>query len=335
LADFLQMERDQVVKLYMESIERNIVTPIQSQTIKFIKGNFDLVALKKAGLIDSIVDFFMIEKRLTARLGLRSITDYRKPNIDVAFSSGLYKPENHLTRAFWIQAAIASLERINNPYEYSREQLIRFFPQIRRYSTNEEQGLIEVIRQLYRIGVTLVFQPSLPTLQLRGATFVLKDKPCIVLTNYMGFYPTLWFALIHELYHVLFDLQEIKESRYHLTDDSNDQQSVRNREKLADEFAREYLFSKEKMEYLIQRFDDSQFVYTYAINYHVHPSIVYALKAYETPKLDQRKAWQRVRRQYSESNFKALVDLLGVAWDDEREFEIAFAEKVIPMYNNY
>lgn len=335
LSDFLQMDKDLVVRLYIESLEKNLPAPaISPDKIKFIKENFDLVALKKARFINGITNFKEIEKRLIGRLGLKSILEYRRPTMDIAFSSGKFKPEKHLTRAFWISSAISVFREIDNTNEYSRDRLIKFFPQIKWHSINEERGLLDVMRQLHKIGVTVVYQPSLPGLQLRGATFVVGNKPCIVLTNYMGFYPTLWFALIHELYHVLYDLDEIRESRYHMTDDSNDQLSVLAREEMADNFAREYLFSKEKMEYLRPYFSDANFVYRFAIDNHVHPSIVYAIKAFQSSKLDQRKAWQRVRKHYSEANFKSLADTLGVGWTDDRPIELVLNEQLATIYNH-
>jgi len=62
---------------------------------------------------------------------------------------------------------------------------------------------------LFNIGITIVFQPSLPKTQIRGATFLINDKPCIVITDFNKNYATIWFALIHELHHVLFDLETI------------------------------------------------------------------------------------------------------------------------------
>jgi len=335
LADFLQMDKDEVVRMYIQSLEKNLPAPsISPDKVKFIKENFDLAVLQKAKFINSVTNFKEIDKKLVGRLGLKSIFEYRRPAIDIAFSSGKFRPEKHLTRAFWISSAIAMFKEIDNPNEYSRDRLIKLFPQIRWYSINEERGLIEVIKILHKIGITVIYQPPLANLQLRGATFLVNNKPSIVLTNYMGFYPTLWFALIHELYHVLYDLEEIRESKYHLTDDSNDQLSVVEREKMADEFAREYLFSKDKMEYISSRFTDTHFVYQYAIDNHVHPSIVHAIKAYQTPKMDQRKAWLRVRKQYTAAGFKSLIDSLGIAWTDDREIEVVLNEQLAPIYNH-
>ena len=195
LADFLQLPKEEVFRRYTDSLQkRSTVTRISPEKIQFIKANFDPTALKKAGLIDSVSDYAHIEERINKRLGFKSIFEYQKPSIDVAFSSGLFKPKNLLTRLFWIRAAICSLDELDNPYEYRRNALLKFIPEIRWHTINVERGLLQVIRVLYKIGITVIFQPPLQGLQLRGATFNVNDKPCIVLTNYRGFYSTLWFC---------------------------------------------------------------------------------------------------------------------------------------------
>src|SRR5258705_117269 len=97
-----------------------------------------------------------------------------------------------LSRDFWLTTAKSLAAKIDNPYHYDRQNLVAFFPQIRWYSTNEEFGLANVIKELFKIGITVIFQPRLSTLHLRGATFSVNNKPVIVLTDYKGFYATLW-----------------------------------------------------------------------------------------------------------------------------------------------
>lgn len=312
IANFLQLPKDEVVKLFLDAVEENFPTyNISSDKINFIKSNFDLAVLRKSKLIDNITDFEHIEKRILGRLGLRSIFEYKKPTIDVAFSSGLFKPENDLTRSFWIQAAIACFEEIDNPYEFDREELIKIFPKIRWHSMNVEKGLLEIIRALYRIGITVIYQPPLQKLQLRGATFNHNNKPCIVLTNYVGFYATLWFALIHELYHVLFDWEEIKANKYHLTDDSNKQLSVREREEDADNFAREYLFSKEKSSVVRPYIYNTGYVAEYAANNHIHPSLIYVFNAFDAPKTN-RMVWAIARK--NSPDVESCIQALDIPW---------------------
>lgn len=331
IAHFLQISKEEVIKLYLDSLERNFPTAtVSPEKIKFIKENFDLAVLKKAGLIDSITDFNHIEQRIVSRLGLKSIFEYRKPPIDVAFSSGLFKPKNELTRSFWIQSAITVFEEISNPYEYNRQALISFFPQIRWHSLNVERGLLEIIKGLYKLGITVIYQPPLQTLQLRGATFSINDKPCIVLTNYVGFYPTLWFALIHELYHVLFDWEEIKANRYHLTDDGNEQLTVLEREKMADNFAREYLLSKDKLDSIKPYLNDTTYISEFATNSHVHPSIVYVFYAFDAGKKD-RIAWARARK-YS-PDVTISTKQIDIPWTENRPVEEIFLKRKTEIYN--
>jgi len=330
LASFLQMPREKVIELYMIALESRFPTvTVSPEKIQFIKENFDLAALRKAGFIDSITDFEQIEQRLLVKLGLKSIFEYKRPGNDVAFSSGLIVPKNPLIRSFWIKAAITVFEEIDNPYEYSRQALIEYFPQIRWHSTNVERGLTEVIRSLYKIGITVIYLPPLPTLQLRGATFAIDDKPCIVLTNYVGYYSTLWFALIHELYHVLFDWEDIKTDSYHLTDDDNDQLTVQHREKMANDFAREYLFSKEKTAAVKRYINDNVYINDYAKNNHVHPGLIYVFAAFDAGAGD-RRAWGRAKQWDPTAN--AAIGNIDIPWDDQRSTEEIIKKRKRELY---
>ncbi len=330
LANFLQLPKEKVFQLYLDAVEKkNPVEIINPDKIKFIKDNFDLAVLKKAGFINSITDFNHIEQRLLSRLGLKSIFEYRKPPIDVAFSSGHFRQESNLTRAFWVKAAMACFEEIDNPHEYEREQLIKVFPQLRWYTMNEERGLSEVIKLLYRVGITVIYQPPLQTLQLRGATFSINDKPCIVLTNYVGFYATLWWALIHELYHVLFDWEDISENKYHLSDDSNEELSVQDRERMADNFAREYLFTTEKLTAIKKYIRDEIYIKEVANDNHVHPSIIYAFSAFDSAKGD-RKAWARARK-YT-PDIATTIKNIDLPWKDEQSVDDILEERKSLIY---
>ena len=332
LANFLQVSREQVIKLYLQSLEENFPTTeiCSSETIQFIKQNFDLAILKKNKVIDNLTDFAEIEKRIVCRLGLRSIFEYKKPAMDIAFSSGSFKPKNALTRSFWIAAAKACFEEIDNPNQFDKEAILDYFPRIRWHSTDVEHGLVNVIKTLYKYGVTVIYQPPLHTLQLRGATFSVNDKPCIVLTNYVGFYGTLWFALIHELLHVLFDWEEIKINKYHLSDDSNEELSVREKEQETNKYAREYLFSSEKMSKVKPYLNDVGYVNEFAADNHIHPSLIYVFNAYDTGRTD-RTAWARARRQ--DANIKDCIEPIDIPWDDNIAFDKVIKQRKLKLYN--
>lgn len=319
LSNFLQITKEEVWALYISALQKHIQpNSISIDKIEFIKEHFNLAVLKKAGLIDSLTDFNRIEQRLTARLGLKSILEYRKPSSDVAFSSGLFNPENDIVRENWIQFATACFREIENPYTFQRDELVKIFAKIKRYSTDVEKGLSEVIRVLFKLGITVVIQSPLQGLKLRGATFSVNNKPCIVITNYMGFYATVWFALVHELYHVLFDWEEIKLNKYHLTDDANEELSVREREFEADNFAREYLFSKEKSASVRHFINDSLYIKSLASDSFIDPSIVYVFHAFDSGNGD-KAAWGRARK--LSPIITNATGQIEISWLDERTVE--------------
>lgn len=310
LADFLQISVEKCAKLYLTSLEKNFPQEktISKDKIDFIRNHFDLADLKKSGFIKNISDFSDIEKRITNFFGLNSIFEYRMPAQEAAFSAGYITPKSTFSRSTWINTAKHVFKAINNPYEYDREALISYFPEIRRHSMSVDMGLNNVIRSLYKIGITVIYLPPFSSLHLRGATFSENNKPCIALTDYKGFYATIWFALIHELHHVLFDWQEIKTGNYHVSDPNSDLMPVKEKEAEADNFAREYIFSKEKSSTIRPNLFSQQHVEKVAKLNHVHPSIIYTFDAYDRGS-NNRAAWARAKvMNPPESIWKATMD---------------------------
>lgn len=333
IASLLQEPRERIVKLYFDSLAKMhpITTSSSPEKIEFIRANFPLAILKKNKFIDSITDFNEIEQRICSRLGLKSIFEYRVPKMDVAFSSGdHFKPANELTRAFWIASAKSCFEEIDNPYPFNPQGLANYFPKLRWQSTDEEHGFLNVIKHLYKLGVTVIYQPPLHTLQLRGATFAVNDKPCIVITNYVGFYSTLWFALVHEILHVIFDWQEIKSNSYHLSDDGNSDLSVKEKEAETNKFARQYLFSDDKAKRIKPFLSDISYVKEFAMDHHVHESIIYAFNAFDTGAND-RMAWARARRY--DGDIKKSVKKVDLSWTNKEPLESMLRRLKSEIYN--
>lgn len=317
IASFLQIPRSEIVELYVSAMELNFPehSTLSPEKVKFIKENFDLAALKKAKFIDSIIDFAEIDKKLTTALGLNNILDYRKPKNDVAFCDAKKIPTEDNNRSQWIAFARETFEDISNPNDYDRKAVVEYFPKIRWHCTNVELGLPNVIRELYKMGVTVIYQDPLPSLHVRGATFSVYDKPCIVITNYRGFYPTLWFALLHELFHVLFDWDEIRINLYHLSQEDEETLSVKQKEEEANNFAREYLFSQEKTK-AIKRYlnNDESLVAKYAKDNHVHPSFAYVFNAFDLGKT-HRWAWALANTYNPKEEMKNLLSGFSNPWE--------------------
>lgn len=290
IAVFLHLEEVEVISLYLQAVESHHQEDLELFKKKsFIYSNFDLVGLKKVGFIDNLLDYDHIENRIIEHFGFKSVYEYGKINVSATFSSINRKSKDAFNKFFWVESCYYQFKKINNPNTYVREELLKYIPKIRWHSTLVEKGLFQVIRVLYTLGVTVIFKPYLPSLLIRGATMSTNGKPCIAITNFTKYYPTAWFTLMHELYHVLFHLEMIPENKAHI---SSEKATDSQEETEADDFAKQYLFSDEKMKFIRTSIGDAFAVKSYAKLNQVHHSIIYAFFCYENSDYD-RKVWSR------------------------------------------
>jgi HTH-type transcriptional regulator/antitoxin HigA len=317
VANFLQIPLERVLSLYFDELAKNFPedAPFPQNKIDFINSNFDLATLRKDGLLKSITDYKDIEKRINKRFGFKSIFEYRPVKRGIAYSAGVIEPTNLNNRLFWIEDAIEIFEELSNPYEFDRQKLIKYIPSIRLQCADVDNGLRYVISDLYKLGVTVIYQSPFSNLHLRGATVVVNDKPCIVLTNYKGFYTTLWFALMHEISHVLFDINEIKTNVYHITEKGPNEEGLDKVENHANRFAREYLFADEKYNSIRAHLSNKAYVEEFAEQNNIHKSFIYTFHAFYADK-DDLKAWPRA--QNNNPDFTQLTNQLDLRWDDDK-----------------
>ncbi len=282
LAQFLNLSIEKFIGVYLKELSVDQVGEIdRTRKANYIIQNFDLSQLFKAKFISSKSDYTAIEEKIVTFFNLKSIFDYSDQVLTPAFSK-TKRNSSDLMREFWVKSAYSQFLAINNDNLFSRDSLKELIPKIRPYTRNLESGLITVIRALYSVGVTVILQPSLPNVQVRGATFIVNGKPCIVITDLFKRYPTLWFALMHELHHVLYDIDEIEKRTYHLTGEPD---LWLMQEDKADDFSREYLFGTERSKYIEPFIKDPLIVNLYAEKNQVHPSIIYSFYMHD------HKAW--------------------------------------------
>ena len=270
LASFLEINADEVMTLFIQNASREEVAKLDDvRRATYIVKEFDLAQLKKEKVINSITDFVAIEKRLCTFLGLDSIEDYTR-DLAYALYSRTKRASSNKMLDFWTKSAYQYFVEVANPNEYDRDALKELVPKIRPYIRDVENGLYTVARALYNVGVTVIYQPYLPNTQVRGATFQVQGRPCIALSGYRKSYATVWFALMHELNHVLFDLDSI--ATYHLTGEPD---LMLINEDQANDFARDYLFSNERMDFVRPFIHDHAIVVRCAEEAQVHPAIIY------------------------------------------------------------
>lgn len=273
LSHFLGITADKMLSHYTkkEMNSYNIGSLERSRKHSFLANNFDLSILKKEKFISTVTDIESIERRIIDFFGFKDIFEYESEKIFPVFSRPK-RDSNEVMSRFWVKSAFAHFKEINNPNAYSREALVDLMPKIRPYTRNVEKGFLAVVRALYNIGVTVIYQPHITGVQAYGATFVVNGKPCVVVSNLNKSYPTLWFAFIHELYHVLYDIEDISQRTYHLTGVPD---VFLVHEDKANQFARNYLFPKESTDYISPFIKDDFIVNKYAEKLEIHPSIIH------------------------------------------------------------
>lgn len=292
LGQFLGLNTDSLFKIYLNEVSHDIIAELEDTKKKsYIVANFDVKNLFKAGFIASKTDFDEIEQRILSFFGLNSIYEYASKSYIPAFSKTKRSP-NILMKEFWVRSAYAHFEKINNPNPYNREALVDLIPKIRPYTMNLESGLKTVSQALFNAGLTVIYQPHLPTTQVRGATFVINNKPCIVLTDLNQRYATIWFALMHELYHALYDLEEIERQVFHLTGEPD---LFLLQEDKANDFSREYLFGQDKLKYIKPYIDNERIVREFAKKNQVHPSLIYNFYCFDVESEGKGSYWAKYR----------------------------------------
>lgn len=273
LGEFLDLDLETLLVIHYNERPTDEIKELQdSMDITFINKYFDLKTLTTLKFVDKNTNLEELKERICNFFDLNSIYDYDTELNNVLFSK-TKKTYSDKMKDFWIKSSYKYFELINNPNDYDRRSLIELIPKIKPYTRNIENGLKTVFQALYNIGITVVFQPLLPKTQIRGATFVVHDKPCIIITDFNKNYATIWFALIHELHHVLYDLELISKTSYHLTGEPD---LFLIQEDKANSFASEYLLSSEKMRYIEKLIHNKLMVARFAEENQIHPCIIYS-----------------------------------------------------------
>ncbi|MGB3184139.1 MAG: ImmA/IrrE family metallo-endopeptidase [Cyclobacteriaceae bacterium] len=281
IGEFLNLDVSKTIRVYLnQETSKKIGELERTKKAKFIFENFDLDGLKKLGFIDSTSDLERVEERIVSFFGLRNIFEFKDEILHkVAFSKSRVASSEKM-KAFWIRTAYAQFEAIDNPYEYSRERLKQLVSRIKPYCRDEKEGFYTVCRALYHAGITVIFQRKIPQTQVRGATFIINNKPCIIITDLFKRYGTIWFALMHELFHALYHFDEIKDRTYHLTGEADLWLS---NEEEADDFARRYFLPDELAKFIEPHISNHFAVQKYAREWNVHHCLIYNFHCWKNP----------------------------------------------------
>lgn len=319
ISNFLDLHIQDTVKVYVSSLKSEAISEIEdNRKANFIVRNFDLDGLKQIGFIKSKTDFKAIEERILKFFEIDSIFDYNTLVAYPLFSRGK-RSSKDLMNNFWLKSAYEQLEKIDNPNDFDYNEFQNLITKIRPYTRLESNGLLTVIRALYIVGITVIVQKYVSKTSVKGATFIVNGKPCIVLTDYYGRYDLLWFTLFHEMCHVYYDLDDLKRNSYH---QSGYPDALLLNEDRANHFARTMLFSDEKMEFIKPNINNHFIVSEYAKKNNVHHSLIYGFYLYDNPQLGS-KLYPKFQKYLisSENSIKPIKSNIWVAEDPKEEIK--------------
>nr|DAL65513.1 MAG TPA_asm: IrrE protein [Caudoviricetes sp.] len=280
VAMFLGISMDEFLRANADIISKEEVKDIcDIRDVSLLCEYFDIKTLRDLGFFSDN----NYAERIKQFFGFDRLQEYVNniAKLSTAYSTAKNSYDVKM-RNFWTTSAYMQFEKIANPHVYNRKRLLELLPNIRPYTKNVEKGLISIIRALYAIGVTIIYQPSIPKMQVRGATMEYNGKPCVVISDLNKRYPTLWFSLFHELYHVLFDFDNIKFNKYHIS--SSDGDLLLTDEDAADCFARAFILSPTKVRFIKTYINAPTIVERYAKEWGIHSSLIYAIAAFDDGK---------------------------------------------------
>lgn len=325
ISHFLELSIDETVKVYVATLQPDAVINIEdTKKANFIIKNFDLDGLKSIGFIKNKTDFKAIEKRIINYFNISSIYDY-EDKVALPLYSKSNLSSNDLMNIFWIKSAYSHLEDMHNPNEFNPNDFKSLLSKIRPYSRLESNGLLTVIRALYVVGINVIVQKYVSKTSVKGATFIVNNKPCIILTDLYGRYDLLWFTLFHELCHIYYDLEELKSLSVHL---SGAPDLLLLNEDRANMFARTMLFSDEKMNYIRSHINNHFMVSKYAEEHGVHTSIIYGFYIYDQPKSKQSYLYGKFNKYLINSEIAIKYVKTGYLSENPREEVKQILEKI-------
>jgi HTH-type transcriptional regulator / antitoxin HigA len=326
LAEFVGISLQQAVSAIMKEQSPEAIASLEkSRNAVFLLKYFDIKKLTSLGFIDKTADVNDITNRLLQFFGYKSISEF-----EVSQEAPLYSRTKAMftdkMMKFWVDSAYSVFKNIDNPYEYNREALKDIIIKAKPYCQDVNNGLLTVCKALYHCGITVIAQELLPTTQVRGGTFLVNGKPCIVLTDYRKSYPTVWTTLMHELHHVLYDLEVIEKTKFHLTDEGKPDLFLI--EDKANEFGMNYFCDIDKYNFIKHHIHNKYQVDRFAKQLQVHPSMIYNAYQFYQHKLHAKNYWAAFKEEIPK-NRPALEKLNPVTWKEESIKQIAEQLKTV------
>ena len=240
----LQEDFDRLTKLYEDCF--NLEVDMYDQI------NYDL--FYKAKAVREEENAFKRYMNLLAVFEEPSLENLMKEDLAVACKSNPNEAKNWICENAWIKLAVY-IAKSRDVKPYVRENLESHIAEL---SAMVEKNFSECMPRIYEIfndcGIALVFLPAHQNSKINGAVkWISNDKVMLALNDNENYTDKLWFALFHEIKHVL---QEQRDDTIVQSDDY--QYTKVELEQEADRFSREILIPNDSYERFISSTDFSE-----------------------------------------------------------------------------
>ena len=183
--------------------------------------------------------------------------------------------------AIWLSLAREEVEIQNRDLsnkKYNKDRLIELLDKFKLLALNNdyESSIKSARKLLNRLGIYLVYYKALENSKVRGALTTYRKSPAIYLTGRFKTHDHVWFALLHEIGHLVMHYIP-NELIVTLENEMELKPTVDIKEKEANEFARDFLIDKSEYKEFIDkgRFKESS-IHDFAVSQGVLPGIVVA-----------------------------------------------------------
>ncbi|WP_079710202.1 HigA family addiction module antitoxin [Paraliobacillus ryukyuensis] len=222
-------------------------------------------------------------KQANEMLKLLRISDFEQfdevySNLNVDFMEDGGETESI---AIWLNLASEEIDIQNKDLSnksYSKEKLLEYLDKFKLLALNNDyaNSLQSARKLLNRLGVYLVFYDALENSKVRGALTTYKNNPAILLTGRFKTHDHVWFALMHEIGHLIKHYKP-NEPIVTLEDELDLEPNIDTKEEEANEFARDFFINKnDYKEFLKNEQFDEKSIHNFANDQGILPGIVVA-----------------------------------------------------------
>lgn len=183
-------------------------------------------------------------KQLCSYLKISNLNVLSKTDFLANFRTGIsnVQEKNIICANAWLQAAI-NIAQSENIKQYDEKELLNNIDKIRAMTVQEPEDFMPKLKKIFmQCGISFVLLPKLKNSGINGAVkWINPNKVLLAINDRRQYADTFWFALFHEIKHVL--QKNIKQTMISYNIADKDYQSL---EKEADTFAMNVLIPEEK-----------------------------------------------------------------------------------------